>query len=109
MDIWQIGFWLLAACILVLGLAMAIAMADDFGPFAYIAALAWFLIWLFGSVAIQDEIWGNHPTFELRKDRWACTARHTEVSTSYISDGKGGMTPIVNSYTVCDQYSRIQA
>lgn len=105
--IWVLGYWVFALCILILVMGMLASMLDDFGFWAIIAGLAWLLFWFAAAYGGYDEIFGNHPTFELRKDRWACTARHTQVVSTPISDGKGGTTYSTSSYTICDQYSRI--
>lgn len=44
------------------------------------------------------------PTFALRKDRWQCTAAHTETSTTYIMVGKV-LVPSTRTSSVCDQWS----
>lgn len=104
---WEVIFWITAIAVLLGGLAFCWMIGNDFPFVGIIGAIAWIGFWLFAAFGIADEAFGNHPTFTLRKDRWACTARHTEVQTTYISNAKGGLTPMVTSNVVCDQYTRI--
>ena len=43
----------------------------------------------------------------LKKNEWACSASHTQITTTYVMVGKV-MTPMVQSHQVCDQYNRRQ-
>ena len=44
------------------------------------------------------------PTFELRKDEWACSASIERQSTTYIKSGDV-MVPITSHYKHCTQWS----
>lgn len=107
--IWQIVYWAVAVCVLIAVLSFAWSIADMGGSHlvAALVAVGGSGAWAFMAFGLYDEAFGNHPTFELRKDRWACTQRHTEVVTTYAPNGNGGMMPIVSSNVVCDQYTRI--
>lgn len=59
-----------------------------------------------GLPAIVYAMWhsANSPTFELRKDQWACTSAHIETSTMYVKVGEV-LVPQTSNSSVCDQYS----
>lgn len=59
-----------------------------------------------GIPAIGYSFWASSraPTFELRKDQWACTSAHAVTSTIYMEVGKV-MVPQTSTTNVCDQWS----
>jgi len=44
--------------------------------------------------------------FYLRKDSWACTKAHAEVSTVPITISGGYMVLVPETHNICDQWSR---
>jgi hypothetical protein len=49
------------------------------------------------------------PSFELKKDDWACSRSHQESTTIYMNMGSGNnimMMPITTWHTVCDEWRR---
>lgn len=71
----------------------------------WVAILAIVFIVLIVPVLIYGAIKSNEsPTFELRKDRWRCTASHPVTTTTYVMVGKVLM-PISSTHNECDQWS----
>lgn len=54
-------------------------------------------------VAIYRD--AERPTFDLKKDEWACTKSHVETTTTMIMVGNV-LIPNTSTTTVCDQWSR---
>jgi hypothetical protein len=51
-------------------------------------------------------VWdASQPHFSLRKDQWACTAAHDEVTSGGYFSGKVWI-PTTSVSRVCDQWSR---
>lgn len=106
---WHLIYWAITVGSALLALVFAIVICEDNPVVGVIAGVVMLAVIGAMAMAVYDDAFHDHPTFTLRTDRWACTGRHTEVTSTWISNGKGGGYNQVSSYTVCDQYSRIKA
>jgi hypothetical protein len=74
---------------------------DRWFPGLFIGALALCLVGMIGAMVAESR----RPGFELKKADWVCTQSHSETSTTLVSSGNGQVTPIISTYTVCDQWT----
>lgn len=102
----NIAGWTAFVCLVLGFLWFAWMIGEDFPIAGILFAVFVVACAVIGGYAIYDEGYHDHPTYQLRKANWFCSARHTEVRTTYISNGRGGLTPLVTSEVVCDQYNR---
>lgn len=101
-----VAIWVFIAGLAAGALALIYWVGEDSLPAGALTASLSLPFVAMLAIYAYDEMYNEHPEYHLRKTEWFCSARHTEVVTTYVSNGNNGMMPIVNSYVVCDQYNR---
>lgn len=104
----EVLYWFVTAVAFIGFILFCRMLAEDSFIAAFIVFVVAGALLVVMAMGLRDEIFGDHTYIHLRADRFACTERHTQVQTTYISGQNGQLTPIVSSVTICDQYSRIR-
>lgn len=103
----EIAIWTLFASIVLAVLGVLASMFEDAPRVSVLGTIMALSGAFLAASSIRDTLATDPSVFTLTKSDWTCSRSRTEVTTTYISDGKGGLMPFVTSSGVRDAYVRV--